>query len=56
MTSVGLPICGDDVGHGEGLAGAGDPEQRLKAVATTQPLGQLRYRLGLVALQLVVGA
>ena len=39
----------DDVGHGEGLTAAGDPQQRLVPVAALQPLDQLVHRLGLVA-------
>ena len=39
----------DDVGHGEGLAGAGDAQQGLVAVALAEAGHQLLDRLGLVA-------
>ena len=39
----------DDVGHGEGLAAAGDAQQGLVLIALLQPLHQLIHRLGLVA-------
>jgi hypothetical protein len=40
---------GDHVGHGEGLAGAGDAQQRLEHLAVAHALDQLVDRLGLVA-------
>ena len=46
----------DHLGHGEGLAGAGDAQQHLVAVVAAQALDQLVDRLGLVALGLEVGA
>ena len=45
----------DDLGHGEGLAGAGDPEQHLPALAVMQPSGELVDRLRLIAPRLEVG-
>ena len=46
----GRPVAvGDDVRHGECLAGAGDAEQRLFLVAPEYPLGEGVNRLGLVA-------
>ncbi len=42
----------DDVGHGEGLARAGDAEQRLERQAVAYALDQLRDGLGLVARRL----
>ena len=45
----------DDLGHGEGLAGAGDAEQHLGAVVALDALDQLGDRLGLVALGGEVG-
>ena len=44
----------DDVGHGEGLARAGDAQQHLRPVAPTDALGQLAYGLGLIARGLIV--
>ncbi len=46
---------GHHVGHGEGLAAAGDPEQDLVGVAALDACGQLGDGLGLVAAGLVVG-
>ena len=40
---------GDDVGHGEGLARAGDAQQRLGVVTLMDALHQRFYRLRLVA-------
>jgi len=45
----------DDVGHGEGLAAAGDPQQRLMAIAPHKPLDKLLRGLGLVPGRLKVG-
>ena len=46
----------DHLGHGEGLAGAGDAEQHLGAlVAAADALHQFGDRLGLVALGLEIG-
>ncbi len=42
----------DHLGHGEGLARAGDAEQHLIALVAPHPLDQLRDRLRLVALGL----
>ena len=49
-----LDAC-DDVGHGEGLAGAGDAEERLVLVAAAQAVDELVDGLGLVAGGLEVG-
>ena len=46
---------GDDVGHRERLARAGDAEQGLVRLLVVQPLDQLLDRLGLVAGRLVRG-
>ena len=48
-------LRGDDVGHGEGLARAGDAQQHLVALAVRHALDELADRLGLVAGRLVVG-
>jgi hypothetical protein len=40
---------GDDVGHGEGLARPGDPEEHLGAIPTPQRLGELDDRARLIA-------
>ncbi len=45
----------DALRHGEGLAGAGDPEQHLRAIAAVQPVDQLVDRMGLVAEQREIG-
>ena len=45
----------DDVGHREGLARAGDAEQRLEAVAAEDALAERGDGLGLVAGEAVVG-
>ena len=45
----------DNLGHGEGLAGAGDAEQNLVALALGQARDQLRYGLGLIPGRGVVG-
>ena len=45
----------DDVGHREGLAGAGDAEQCLVPIAGVQPFDQLVDRLGLVSGRLDIG-
>ena len=45
----------DHLGHGEGLARAGDAEQHLRAVVALDALDQLLDRLRLVALRLEVG-
>ena len=45
----------DDVGHGEGLAAAGDAEERLVLIAAAQAVDQLVDGLGLVAGGLEVG-
>ena len=41
----------DDLGHGEGLAGAGDAEQHLVALVPVDAVDQLRDRGRLVALR-----
>ncbi len=50
-----LVQCLDDVGHGEGLAGAGDAQQGLELVAFLEALHQLCDCPGLVARRLVFG-
>ena len=45
----------DHLGHGEGLAGAGDAKQHLRAVVALDAFDQVRDRLRLVALRLEVG-
>ena len=45
----------DHLGHGEGLARAGDAEQHLRAVVALDALDQVLDRLRLVALRLEVG-
>ncbi len=45
----------DHLGHGEGLAGAGDAEQHLRAVVALHAFHQLLDGLRLVALRLEVG-
>ncbi len=45
----------DHLGHGEGLARAGDAEQHLGALVLAHALDQLRDRLRLVALGLELG-
>ena len=45
----------DHLGHGVGLAGAGDAEQNLRTVVARDALDQLSDRGGLVALRLVFG-
>ncbi len=45
----------DHLGHGEGFAGSGDPEQHLVALVRRDALDQLLNRRRLVALGLVVG-
>jgi hypothetical protein len=55
MTSVGRFEPGDDVGHGEGLAGAGDAEERLVAVPVLDRANQFFDGLGLIPGGLVVG-
>ena len=51
----GLLDLRDDVGHREGLARAGDAEQRLVAVAAQHALAERGDGLGLVAGEAVVG-
>ena len=51
----GAVELGDDLGHGEGLAGAGDAEQHLIFFAGADALNQLRDGSGLIALRGVVG-
>jgi len=51
----GPAVAGDDVGHGEGLAGAGNAQKGLEFIATFEALGQLPDGLGLVAPGLVIG-
>ena len=51
----GAVELGDDLGHGEGLAGAGDAEQHLILFAGFGALDQFADGGGLVALGLVVG-
>ena len=48
MTRVGLVDVPDDVGDGEGLARAGDAEERLVRRAGQDAFGQLRNGLRLV--------
>jgi hypothetical protein len=48
-TSAGRPSAGDNVGHGVGLARAGDAEQGLERQAVVEALGQQADGLGLVA-------
>src|SRR3989304_5078870 len=48
-------VAGDDVGHGERLAAAGDAQQRLVLLAAAQPFDQLFDGGGLVTGHLVVG-
>src|SRR5258705_311684 len=49
-------LCGlDHLGHGVGLAGAGDAEQNLRSVLTRNAFDQFLDRGGLVALRLVFG-
>ena len=50
-----LVQCLDDVGHGEGLAGAGDAQQGLELVAFLEALHRLCDCPGLVARRLVFG-
>ena len=51
----GGPLDGlDDLGHGEGLAGAGDTQQHLLVQAVLHALGQLFNGLRLVAGRLIV--
>ena len=45
----------DDLGHGVGLPGPGDPEQHLVQLAVIQSANQVPDRLGLVALRLILG-
>ena len=45
----------DDLGHGEGLAGAGHPQQHLVLLAGTQPVDKLADGAGLIALGRVAG-
>ena len=47
--------AGDDVGHREGLAGAGDAEKGLMAVPDADRIDQSLDGLGLVAPGLVLG-
>jgi hypothetical protein len=42
---------GDGLGHGEGLARPGHPEQHLVGIPALEPLGQLANGAGLVASQ-----
>ena len=51
----GPPGLLDHIGHGEGLAGPGHPEQGLVAQTIVDPFDQLGDSLGLVAGGLVVG-
>jgi hypothetical protein len=43
------------MGHGEGLAGTGDAQQNLVALAFAQTRGQVGDRLRLIARRLIVG-
>ena len=45
----------DHLGHGEGLAGAGDAEQHLVLFAGINAAGKLFNGVGLVAFGLVIG-
>ncbi len=38
-----------DIGHGKGLAGAGDAQQRLKLIAASEPVRKRLYSLRLVS-------
>ena len=51
----GAVELGDDLGHGEGLAGAGDAEESLILFAGVEAGDELADRGRLVALRLVVG-
>ena len=50
----GLLHALNHVGHGEGLARAGDAEQHLRRYALRHAVGKLRYGLWLVAGGLVL--
>ena len=45
----GLIDVGNDIGHGEGLAGTRHSEQHLRLVAAPDAVGKLADSLGLVA-------
>ncbi len=45
----------DDLGHGEGFAGAGDAEQHLMLFACSEALDQLVDGAGLVSARLIGG-
>ena len=45
---------GDDLGHGKGLAGAGDAQQHLVLLALEQAARELRNRRDLIALRLIL--
>ena len=47
--------AGDDIGHGEGLARAGDAEERLIPIAGVEAVYQLINGLGLIAGGLIIG-
>jgi hypothetical protein len=51
----GAVELGDDLCHGEGLAGAGDAEEDLILFACVEPGDQLGDGSGLIALRLVGG-
>ena len=51
----GAVELGDDLGHGEGLAGAGDAEQDLGGFSGVDAGGELADGVGLVALGGVFG-
>ena len=53
-TSAGRPIALDDLGHREGLAGAGDAEQNLVLLAVAHAAHEFVDRGGLIALGTVV--
>ena len=44
----------DELGHGEGLAGAGDAQQHLVLLALAQPARELLDGRSLIALRLVI--
>ena len=54
MTRVGRFTLRDHVGHGEGLAGAGDAEQHLVLSPAPRPVDELVDGRGLVAPRLEV--
>jgi hypothetical protein len=49
----GPPVTGDDMGHGEGLAGSRGPQQDLESISPGKTLAELGDGPGLVPLGLV---